>query len=152
LTSNRDDSRRRSLGRLRWRVGIALVAGLAIGPAIVWVVVTPASPAFSGEITTPYAGCVYGCPVSVNTYNIPVGTIVRVTWSDQSGGSVAFEVERPGVNGAPADHCSWRNATLGTCTFTSVGGIYAVAASNPLESEEPSQIVDFQGFYQPSTP
>jgi hypothetical protein len=71
---------------------------------------------------------------------------VSFSWSDRSGGSVFFGVFSPGPT--EPQGCAWRNATVGSCSFLSAGGNYTFRAAAVYP--EPSQLVIYQGIYEPS--
>jgi len=134
---------------LRLWVVTALATGLAVGPLIVLASGPPAG--FSGQTVTPAYDCGFGCTALVwQSQSIPAGVNVSFSWSDTSGGRVAFSVELPGVGGPPTPSCLWRNASSGGCYFVSVGGNYSFPVANPQGYPEGSQVVDYSGVYQPS--
>ncbi len=148
MTKMGDGSRASERDHLRLWVVTALVAGLAVGPIIA--LTSGSAAGFSGQATTLPSGCIY-CPADiVHSQSIPRGMNVSFSWSDTSGGRVAFSVDLPGGGGPPASSCLWRNASSGGCSFVSVGGNYSFPTANPLGYPEGSQVVDYSGVYQPS--
>jgi hypothetical protein len=129
----------------RWGVILALTFGLVLvaGPVIA---LTSGPPdGFSGQIATLSPECGYGCFVGLpHTQSIPKGVNVSFSWSDQSGGSVLFVVESPGLGELRA--CFWSDAGAGSCSFTSIGGNYSFHAQN--SHTEDSQLIDFSGTYR----
>ncbi len=101
---------------------------------------------FSGQIVTAPPNCEYGCSEILHTVTIPAGSSVSLHWSDMSGGRVTFVLQEPSPGNSTVSQCTWFNQVGGSCTFTSVGGPYTIAARNFVGTLA-SQTVNYGGTY-----
>jgi hypothetical protein len=117
-------------------VGVLLLLGSGYG--------FTTTTSFSGQIATPYTGCIYGCLILSHTEYLPAGKYVTTQWVDSSGGLVIFEVRGPGMG--ELSQCNWAAASDGACSFTSASGNYSFSAGNAPGTTD-RQVVNYSGSY-----